>query len=188
MMECSTPRLLIRPFTFADIDNAYASWFQDRESIRFLDVARRDLSRRSLKKAFKASRNKKDSVLFGIFEKNTEKKIGSMRVSRIDEWNGLASIGYLIGNASSRGQGIATEALTSLSDCILSPGLFRKLQAGVASTNPASLRVLEKSGFCRGAVFSKQIFDGSTLHDSFVYEKFRPLADFTEEEILARWR
>ncbi len=188
MMECSTPRLLIRPFTVADIDSDYVGWFQDKESIRFLDVARRDLSKRSLKKAFKTSGKIEGSILFGIFDKTTEKKIGTMRVSRIDQWNGLAWVGYLIGNSASRGQGIATEALTSLSDCILTPGLFRKLQAGVASANPASSRVLEKSGFSRVAVFSKQLFDGFEYCDSFVYEKLRPTADFTEDEISARRR
>lgn len=52
----------------------------------------------------------------------------------------------------------------------------------MASTNPASLRVLEKSGFSREAVFSEQFFDGRKLHDSFAYKKFRPFAHFTERE------
>lgn len=85
-------------------------------------------------------------------------------------------------SARRRGRGIAIWALTSLNDSILSPGLFRKLQAGLASTNPGPVRVLEKSGICRGAVFSKEFFDGPTLHDSFVYKEFRPSADFTEAE------
>ena len=88
MMGCSTPRLLIRPVTFADVDNALVCWFQGRASAPFLDAARRDLFRRSLKKIFKASRKTKDSILFGVFKKNTEKKLDLCELAGVTSGTG----------------------------------------------------------------------------------------------------
>lgn len=187
-MECSTPRLLIRPVTFADIENALVSWSQGRASVRFLDAARRVLSRRSLKKTSKASRKTKDSILFGVSEKNTEKKIESMRVRRIDEWSGLASLGYLIRNSSSRGQGIATEELTSLSDCILSPrGLSAsfKREWQLPTQHPCQLSKSRASlaGLCFRSS-SLMVANFTTLS----YTKNSGLLQTSQRENLALWK
>lgn len=77
-----------------------------------------------------------------------------MRVRRIDERNGLASLGYLIRNASSRGQGIATEELTSLRDYILSPGARPQASSGSGKYQPSILASSRKVGLLsRSCVF-----------------------------------
>ena len=48
-----------------------------------------------------------------------------------------------------------------------------RLQAGVYSKNPASMRVLEKAGFEREAVHKKAIFKNDVVMDEVVFVRFR---------------
>lgn len=59
-----------------------------------------------------------------------------------------AEIGYWLGHAF-WGRGIMSEAVMAYSDHLLRERGFLRLEAPVFATNPASARVLEKSGFHR---------------------------------------
>ena len=183
-LEVSSPRIFIRAFTDRDLDDDYVSWFSDQSAVRFLDVARSPVTKDSLEESFRMSLDREESVLFAIFNRKTNEKIGTARISDIDYLNRVAWAGYFIGSPSSRGRGFGTESVSHLTDVILDSGLLRKLYAGVAETNRASLRVLEKSGFSRIAVFPGRFFDGGDLCDSFVYEKSGSPWKFADQEFV----
>ena len=65
--------------------------------------------------------------------------------------DGTVEIGYSIVPAY-RGQGLATEAVQALTGWALSQPAVRRVVAGCEANNTASIRVLEKAGFRRGAV------------------------------------
>ncbi|HIH03818.1 MAG TPA: GNAT family N-acetyltransferase [Methanoregulaceae archaeon] len=90
-----------------------------------------------------------------------------------DVYRRTAEIGYLLAE-SCRGRGIATDAV-----CALAPVAFERfgivrLQAGVFSSNPASMRVLERCGFAREAVHKNAIWKRGLLLDEVVYVRFGP--------------
>lgn len=58
----------------------------------------------------------------------------------------LPELGYWLGEPHWR-QGYATEAVIGLLDAARATGLFPKIMARVLANNPASIQVLEKSGF-----------------------------------------
>lgn len=181
-LEVSSPRIFIRPFTGDDLDDDYVSWFDDQSSFRFLDAARSPVTKDSLEESFRKALEREESVLYGIFNNETKVKIGTARIGNIDFWDRVAWIGYFIGSESSRGKGLGSEAVSYLTDAVLASGLLRKLYAGVAETNRASLRVLEKSGFSRIAVFPGRFFDGADICDSHIYEKSRISGRFGQQE------
>ena len=71
--------------------------------------------------------------------------LGRANLKKIDPASGGAEIGYRIGERYT-GQGIATHAAAFLVGVAREKGL-RHVDAIVLDTNPASARVLEKSGF-----------------------------------------
>ncbi len=90
-----------------------------------------------------------------------------------DVYRRTAEIGYWLAE-SCRGRGIATDAV-----CALAPVAFERfgivrLQAGVFSSNPASMRVLERCGFAREAVHKNAIWKRGLLLDEVVYVRFGP--------------
>jgi ribosomal-protein-alanine N-acetyltransferase len=87
---------------------------------------------------------------------------------RTDEERHTAEIGYWLGEQF-WGRGIATAAVTRLSQQTLNqPGVYR-LFANVYATNPASMRVLAKAGFQREGILRRAVMKDGVLTDSVVY-------------------
>jgi ribosomal-protein-alanine N-acetyltransferase len=85
----------------------------------------------------------------------------------------IDELGYWLA-APFRGQGLMTEVVRRLSDHLFDsrPNLHR-LQAFVFSTNPASVRVLEKAGFEREGYIRKLYKKDGSLIDAIVLAKIR---------------
>ncbi len=93
----------------------------------------------------RAQNNGVERATFAIRLKATGRYIGSAGFGTLEP-RGAVQIGYWVGEPF-QGQGLATEAVQALVDHIFQKTPIAKLQAMVRVTNPASRRVLVKSGF-----------------------------------------
>lgn len=82
-----------------------------------------------------------------------------------------AEAGYWL-SESFWGQGIVTDTLFALVPVAFEQYDIVRLEAGVFSNNPASMRVLENCGFIREAVHNNAIWKNGTLLDEIVYAHF----------------
>jgi ribosomal-protein-alanine N-acetyltransferase len=82
-----------------------------------------------------------------------------------------AEIGYWL-SESLWGKGIVTDAVGSLVPVAFERYDIVRLQAGIFSNNPASMRVLEKCGFIRKAVHRDAITKNGALLDEVMYVHF----------------
>jgi RimJ/RimL family protein N-acetyltransferase len=82
-----------------------------------------------------------------------------------------AEIGYWL-SESYWGQGIVTDAVSALVPVAFGRYNIVRLQAGIFSNNPASMRVLEKCGFTREAVHKNAIWKNGRSLDEVVYVHF----------------
>lgn len=86
---------------------------------------------------------------------------------------GSTAIGYWLGKRF-WGQGIATEAVSLLSEHAFATLGVRRLWANVFAPNRASARVLEKAGFRHEATLSGALVDRSgAVYDELIYARFR---------------
>jgi len=83
-----------------------------------------------------------------------------------------AEIGYWLGEAF-WGRGITTAAVTALTEYAFSSLDLRRLEAGIYSWNPASMRVLEKSGYRREGVMRHSVVKDGQLIDQVLYAATR---------------
>lgn len=83
-----------------------------------------------------------------------------------------AEIGYWLGEAA-WGKGIATAAVRAFTPWALQTFGLERIWAGVFSTNPASMRVLEKAGYAREAVLRCAVVKDGTLLDQVIYATVR---------------
>jgi [ribosomal protein S5]-alanine N-acetyltransferase len=86
-----------------------------------------------------------------------------------------AEIGFWLG-VPYWNQGIMTRAVTVLSDLAFRDFRFVRIWAQVFAWNPASARVLEKSGYEREGTLRKAVLKDGHLIDCFLYGKIAPLA------------
>lgn len=91
---------------------------------------------------------------------------------RDDVYSRNAKFGYWLGEPF-WGRGIMPEAARLVVDYGFQHFDLVRLEAGVFSNNPRSMRVLEKAGFVLEAVNHKAIYKRGELLDEHVYAKFR---------------
>ena len=84
-----------------------------------------------------------------------------------------AEVGYWLGE-DFWGRGFATEALRRFSAYAFESFPFERLEAYVFSTNPASRRVLEKSGYEYEATLRRSAFKDGRFLDGHLYARLRP--------------
>ncbi len=99
--------------------------------------------------------------------------IGGIGIHPLDDVKRqTAEIGYWL-SESYWGMGIITDAVRSLVPVAFEMFDIVRLQAGVFSNNPASMRVLEKCGFIHEATHKDAICKNGALLDEELYVKFR---------------
>ena len=143
-----TPRLILRRFTMEDTPAMFLGWASDEEVCRYMtwpphenvEVTRALLSR------WTASYVGEDYYNWAIVLKGSEPElIGNISVNLIRENIGEATVGYCMSRAH-WGKGIMTEALTALINFFFDEVGFNRIMADHDANNPASGRVMEKSG------------------------------------------
>ncbi len=85
-----------------------------------------------------------------------------------DVFRKTGEIGYWLGEPF-WGRGIATEAVRALTTWAFETLPFKRIYAGVFSSNPASMRVLDKAGYKREACLHHNIYKDGRLLDEVVY-------------------
>lgn len=91
---------------------------------------------------------------------------------RDDVFRRSAEIGYWLGEPY-WGRGIATAALSALTDYAFERFDLVRIDAGVFEWNPASCRVLEKAGYQREARLRKSVSKDGEIIDRLIYARLR---------------
>ena len=98
---------------------------------------------------------------------------GAVGYTRFDaERRCTAETGYWIARKF-WGRGIATAALKAVAGLAFERDDIVRLEAGVYSNNPASMRVLEKCGFEREGIFRRDTIKNGEILDRMMYAKLR---------------
>jgi len=84
-----------------------------------------------------------------------------------------AEIGYWIGE-SHWGRGVMTTTVRAFCEALFAHTDIERIEAGAFVTNPASHRVLEKSGFTREGLLRRKYFKDGEFIDDAVYALLRP--------------
>ena len=161
---------VLKPFTEEDVTQTYVDWLNDPETNRFLesrfifhtvDEVLQDVGR------WMANTN---ILFYSIRCLDSNRHIGNIKLGPINPFHKTADIGYLIGDKSFRGKGIASAALSSLTQYAFSLGVI-KVIAGAYEVNFASIGVMQRAGFSFECFHPSQvIFEGARI-GSVVYSK-----------------
>jgi RimJ/RimL family protein N-acetyltransferase len=84
-----------------------------------------------------------------------------------------AEVGFWIGEEY-WGRGIMSRVLQAFSEYLFLNFEFNRLYCGIFSSNPASARVLEKSGYQREGILKAHITKNGEVLDEWLYARIRP--------------
>lgn len=143
-----TDRLKIRTLQIKDITSEYINGLNDTEVNRFLvNVRLEKQTEKTVKDFTEKNLISDDSVLLGIFVKDGNKLIGTIRISNISYFHYLCSIGICIFNKNYWGKNYAFEALRKVAKFIFDELKLHYIEAGVYKENIASIKLFKKAGF-----------------------------------------
>ena len=146
-IRIETPRFVLRELQEGDVSERYLSWFSDPDARANISAAATTRKLDDLRR-YVAERVGRDDVLFlGIFDTTTGAHVGNVKYEPVDSANGYAIMGILIGDASYRGKGVATEVLTASGEWLKGNRGIREIALGVSRENGAAIKSYEKVGY-----------------------------------------
>ena len=93
-------------------------------------------------------------------------------VGQSDVYKKTAEIGYWLGEPF-WGKGIATQAVTLITDYGFNELGFVRIHTGIFKYNIGSMKVLEKNGYKKDGVFEKNVFKNGEMIDEHRYSKIK---------------
>jgi diamine N-acetyltransferase len=124
----------------------YQRWQNDPAITRTL-AASRPWTHEQMAAAFDDTAAASDQTHFTVYERATWQPIGSTYLADIDQRNGTAEFGIVIGESDARGRGYGTEATRLTLDYAFSALGLRNVLLQVYAFNEAGIRAYAKAGF-----------------------------------------
>lgn len=158
----TTKRLVIKPYADVDEDRMVELLTNDKIKVSFMipDFATREEAVRMFKKLQKYSLSQ-ERYEYGIYLR--EELIGFVNDVEIE--GGSIEIGYVI-HPDYHNHGYATEMLKAVIQDLFQKG-YREVIAAAFDSNPASFRVMEKSGMTRIEKTEEISYHGQNHHCIF---------------------
>lgn len=163
--ELKGARCTLKPMLIDHVTPAYVDWLNDPEINRYLESRFAAQTMESVR-AFVAAQAEDHSVhLFGIWvpaeHGDDDRHVGNIKLGPIHPYHKTADMGFLIGERSYWGQGIASEAIELIVKFGFALGV-RKITAGAYENNLGSAKALLKAGFVEEGFRSSQVVFGDT--------------------------
>ena len=152
----------IRPFREWDITDAYLSWLNDSETMRYSNQRFITHTRKSALDyltSFVGTSNR----FFAVEDSNTSKVIGTMTAYYLER-EGVVDLGILVGDKASAGKGFGKDCWCAMIEWLQNQDNVRKITAGTVSINEPMLALMRSSKMLEDGRRKKhQIIDGQPV-------------------------
>lgn len=156
----------LRVLKVKDVTIDYVNWFKDKDVTRYSDNQYKNFTLYGQKKYVKECLSDKNKDLYGIFFK--KRHIGNVCVS-LNSIHKRAEISYVVGVKTLRGKGVGALAIKKVIRLTKKKYKIKKITAGLANSNSASKRVLEKNNFILEGIRKKHLFYNNNFYDQLDY-------------------
>lgn len=159
--------VFLRPAERSDIP-LFVRWLNDYDTSRHLTV-RAPLSVPLEERWFDEmlTRQGKDAYHFVICLLADERPIGTAGLFAIDEVNGNAGFGILVGEADLRGRGHGSDALAAICDFGFGELRLERIWLDVFTDNAPAKRSYEKAGFATEGILRHHYYRGGRFRDAY---------------------
>jgi [ribosomal protein S5]-alanine N-acetyltransferase len=172
-MKITTPRVTLRDWAWDDAGSLARHADNPRIAAMMRDAFPSPYTRKDARRFIRMATGHTPDLFLAI-DVNGE-AVGGMAIHLLDDVkHRTAEIGYWISECL-WGKDIMTEAVGLLVPVAFERYDIFRMQAGIFSNNPSSMRVLEKCGFSLEAVHRNAIFKNGFILDEVMYVHFRAI-------------
>jgi [ribosomal protein S5]-alanine N-acetyltransferase len=173
-MKLTGGKIYLRPISIDDTSEEYVNWLNDKDVNQYLESRFEVASMENLRSFIEITLLSKDNYFFAIVDNQTDKHIGNIKIGPVNRSHKRGDIGILIGDKKFWGKGIATEAISLVSEFALSNLNLNKVTAGCYSNNIASYKAFLNCGFVEeGFLNNHYISSTGEGVGSFLLAKFK---------------
>lgn len=165
-------KVVLRPITKADASAEYLSWLNDDEVIKGLETVKKPYTMAMLEDYIDGVLKNPAAHMFMIFDKKTNKAIGTSKVHNINTAQGTCNLGMIIGDKSYWRGGYGSDALRTTIGYAFNTLGIRKICESVYSNNPAALLMDMKIGFVVEGVQKEQVLVDGKYIDKIIIALF----------------
>lgn len=172
MLELVGEKIILREFSKENLyDENYFRWLRNLDvvinlyRIEYLKPINFKLVEEYVQNLWQSDTD----CFFAIYDKASQKFIGTQRIGHINWRAGIADMGIMIGDTEYWGKGCGNAALELAIKYSFTTLSLRKLGGGTASNNIAMCRCFEKLGFIREAVKRKELLINGKFIDHVFY-------------------
>lgn len=165
-----TKRLLLRPFTEADIPYAFDNWTSDSKVTEFLRwPTHQDITvTENVLKDWIENYKDKTFYQWAIVLKEIDQPIGTISVVDMDERTGKVHMGYCIGSKWWK-SGYTSEAFSGVIPFFFHDVKAKRIEAQHDPNNPNSGKVMEKCGLSFEGVLRNADWSNKGIVDACMY-------------------
>jgi [ribosomal protein S5]-alanine N-acetyltransferase len=163
-------KVLLRPFTASDIDDAYIGWLNDPDVVRFSNQRFLRHGRESCLR-YLASFSGTANLFMSARRLSDDRPIGTL-TAYVASHHGTVDVGIMIGDKSVWGMGYGQDAWNTLTHWLLLRQDIRKLTAGTLACHYGMIKLLERSGMALEAVRKAQEIVEGQPTDILYYARF----------------
>ncbi|WP_225739423.1 GNAT family N-acetyltransferase [Chlorobium phaeovibrioides] len=164
-------KVVLKPFTVADITQEYVAWLNDSEVVKYSNQRFRQHTIESCR-SYLASFEGTDNLFIKIERKIDGYFVGTM-TAYVSMPHQTVDIGIMVGYKLVWGSGIGQDAWSTLMNWFLSQGTLRKVTAGTMQSNEGMIKLMKRSGMVLEAMRPKQELLNGQPQDMLYYGKFR---------------
>ncbi len=159
-------KIKIKKYKNPNITKKWISWLNDKEITKYSDQKHR-LHTPKTQKKYLESLKKNNTVFFKIYL--DEKEIGNIILTKIDDYNKNCEIGYMIGEKTLWGKGVATFVIGLALKYAFKTLKMKKIFTWCFSNNTGSKKALLKNNFKIEGVIKKFYKYNSTKRVDRIY-------------------
>ena len=142
-----TARFRLRPLVPQDATERYSRWLDDAAAARYIEAASQPHDVGRLRQYIADRAGRRDVLFLGIFASSDGAHIGNIKYEPVNEPEGSAVMGILVGEPEWRGRGVAEEVIAASARWLRENRNVREILLGVARDHQAAIQAYEKIGF-----------------------------------------
>ena len=160
----------LRVLKVSDVHEGYVNGLNEPLVNRYLDTVKSSTQTTTTVSNFVTSDlHSSSSILWGIWTKDSEYHVGTIRLSAIDcQRHRIANIGICLFDKNVWGKGLGSAAISAVTHWAMTDLGLHWIEAGVWEENTASQRAFLSAGYeWNYDIAGKYIFEGSTATSKF---------------------
>ena len=175
-------QLFIKKILVSEITERVMDWFNDDQLMKYYTNSRRQITKESLLGAIEDGEKKGNQFTFGIYHKNGDILIGTLKIGPINFNHKTSDLVALIGDRNYLGKGLAPQAIALGNKLAFEYFDIRKLYSGMYESNVPSIKGYLRAGWIVEARLKGQYLVDGKSEDRIEVGCFNPKY-FSEETI-----